>query len=146
MLFLRTEAKLLGIPLGHYIVPYYPGDADFNVDSFTDTASNLIRMTSFLVPESAMWKVYRKRQRTSSINGRMMRQSKKVLMDINWASGYLAGRKLLESSEDYLEIFWVSLLGEKELVGLKLDKDNVPSIGAGSDGLFRKQEGIYNFS
>lgn len=25
MLFLRTEAKLLGIPLGHKIVPYYPG-------------------------------------------------------------------------------------------------------------------------
>lgn len=37
MLFLRTEAKLLGIPLGHKIVPYYPGDADFNVTSILDT-------------------------------------------------------------------------------------------------------------
>ena len=37
MLFLRTEAKLLGIPLGHKIVPYYPGDADFNMNSFLDT-------------------------------------------------------------------------------------------------------------
>ena len=39
MLFLRTEAGLLIKRI--HIVPYYPGDADFNMDSFLDTGYQL---------------------------------------------------------------------------------------------------------
>lgn len=37
MLFLRTQFKLLGIPLSHKLIPYYPGDADFNLSNIDET-------------------------------------------------------------------------------------------------------------
>lgn len=37
MLFLRTKFKILGIPVSDKLIPYYPGDADFNVRNIDQT-------------------------------------------------------------------------------------------------------------
>lgn len=127
MLFLRTEAKLLGIPLGHKIVPYYPGDADFNVDSFTDTG---IQSHKDDIKEGTERFQYKWQNDEAK---------QKVLMDINWASDTLL-EEVVGIVGGLLGNILGELLGEKELVGFKLDKDNVPSIGADDGFLGTKKE------
>ena len=123
MLFLRTEAGLVIKRI--HIVPYYPGDADFNVMSFTDTG------------------IKGEDIETGSENFQYKQQSneekKKELMNIDWGSDTLLG-EIVGIVGGLLGGILGSLLGSQELVGLKLDEKNTPSIGASNGGLFGKAE------
>ena len=127
MLFLRTEAKFLGISLGAKIVPYYPGDADFNIGSFLDTG---IRSHKDDIKEGTERFQYKWQNDEAK---------RKVLMDINWASDTLL-EEVVGIVGGLLGNILGELLGERELVGFKLDKDNVPSIGADDGFLGTKKE------
>jgi len=118
MLFLRTEAGLVIKRI--HIVPYYPGDADFNVMSFTDTG------------------IKGEDIETGSENFQYKQQSneekKKELMNIDWGSDTLLG-EIVDIVGGLLGGILGSLLGSQELVGLKIDEKNTPSIGASDGGL-----------
>ena len=118
MLFLRTEAKLLGIPLGHKIVPYYPGDADFNMNSFLDTGID--------------YKDIKKGSENFQYKQQNDEAKKKELMNIDWGSDTLLG-EVVGIVGGLLGGILGELLGSKELVGLKVD-GSTPSIGADDGG------------
>ena len=130
MLFLRTEAKLLGIPLGHKIVPYYPGDADFNVDSFTDTG-----IKGEDIKEGTENFQY-KRQNDEA--------KKKELMNIDWGSDTLLG-EVVGIVGGLLGGLLGTLFGSQELVGLKIE-NNTPHIGADDGNIFGKEAEYTSFS
>lgn len=115
MLFLRTEAKLLGIPLGHKIVPYYPGDADFNVTSILDTGISYRDI-------KAGTEHFQYTQQADEAK-------KKELMNIDWGSDTLLG-EIVGIVGGLLSGLLGELLGSKELVGLKIDENHEPGIGA----------------
>ena len=118
MLFLRTEAKLLGIPLRHKIVPYYPGDADFNMNSFLDTGID--------------YKDIKKGSENFQYKQQNDEAKKKELMNIDWGSDTLLG-EVVGIVGGLLGGILGELLGSKELVGLKVD-GSTPSIGADDGG------------
>ena len=120
MLFLRTEAKLLGIPLGHKIVPYYPGDADLNVTSIKDTD-----IKNEEIEKGSEDFQYKKQSDEAKRN---------ELMNIDWGSDTLLG-EIVGIVGGLLGDILGELFGSQELVGLKIDENNTPSIGA-SDGIF----------
>ena len=130
MLFLRTEAKLLGIPLGHKIVPYYPGDADFNANSFLDTG---ISYTKDDIKEGSEAFQYKKQNDVAKRN---------ELMNIDWGSETLLG-DIVDIVGGLLGGILGSLLGSQELVGLKLDEKNTPSIGADDGSIIWGKEAEY---
>lgn len=117
MLFLRTEAGLVIKRI--HIVPYYPGDADFNVNSFMDTG---IKGEDI---ENGSENFQYKQQSNE--------EKKKELMNIDWGSDTLLG-EIVDIVGGLLGGILGGLLGDKELVGLKIDENNTPSIGA-SDGI-----------
>ena len=111
MLFLKTEAKLLLIPLGTKIVPYYPGDADLNLD--------LIEKTGIPyqdIQEGTQEFQYLKKN--------------KELMNVEWGSNTLLG-EVTDVVSGLLGGILGSLVGSQELVGLKIETDGTASIGAG---------------
>ena len=123
MLFLRTEAGLVIKRI--HIVPYYPGDADFNVMSFMDTG---IKGEDI---ENGSENFQYKQQSNE--------EKKKELMNIDWGSDNLLG-EIVDIVGGLLGGILGSLFGSQELVGLKLDEKNTPSIGASNGGLFGKAE------
>ena len=131
MLFLRTEAKLLGISLGHKIVPYYPGDADFNMNSFLDTG------------------IAYKDINEGSENFQYKQQNdeakKKELMNIDWGSDTLLG-EVVGIVGGLLDGILGELFGSPELVGLKIDENNAPSIGADGGSILGEEAEYTSFS
>lgn len=115
MLFLRAEFKLLLLPLGHKVVPYYPGDADFNMDSFLDTG-----ISGGDIEKGSEEFQYKKQSDAAK---------KKELMNIDWGSDTLLG-DVVDIVGGLLGNILGSLVGSQELVGMKVD-GNTPSIGAG---------------
>lgn len=117
MLFLRTEAGIIFKRI--HIVPYYPGDADFNMNSFLDTG------ISYQTGDIE----------TGSENFQYKYQSdeakKKELMNIDWGSDTLLG-DIVEIVGGLLGGILGKLFGSQELVGLTVDGNNTPSIGAGT--------------
>ena len=119
MLFLRTKIKILGlIPIYHSIIPYYPGDADFNMTSIAGTGIDHSEI------EKGAEEFQYKKQAGNE---------KDELMGIEWrADNLLAGVIDLvgELLKDILELAG----GSQELVGIKVSGDNKTSIG-GKDGI-----------
>ena len=115
MLFLRAEFKLIIVPLGHKVVPYYPGDADFNMNSFLDTG-----ITPNDIEKGSENFQYKQQNDETK---------KKELMNIDWGSDTLLG-EIVGIVGGLLGDILGSLVGSQELVGLKVD-GNTPSIGAG---------------
>ena len=117
MLFLRTEAGIIFKRI--HIVPYYPGDADFNMNSFLDTG------ISYQTGDIE----------TGSENFQYKYQSdeakKKELMNIDWGSDTLLG-DIVDIVGGLLGGILGKLFGSQELVGLTVDGNNTPSIGAGT--------------
>ena len=130
MLFLRTEVKLLGISLGHKIVPYYPGDADFNVNSFLDTG---ISYTKDDIKEGTESFQYKQQDDEAK---------KKELMNIDWGSDTLLG-EIVDIVGGLLGGILGALFGTPELVGLKLDENNTPFIGAYNGSIILGKEAEY---
>ena len=130
MLFLRTEVKLLGISLEHKIVPYYPGDADFNVNSFLDTG---ISYTKDDIKEGTESFQYKQQDDEAK---------KKELMNIDWGSDTLLG-EIVDIVGGLLGGILGALFGTPELVGLKLDEKNTPSIGADDGSIIWGKEAEY---
>lgn len=124
MLFLRTEAKFLGISLGHKIVPYYPGDADFNMNSFLDTGIDYQDI------EEGSENFQYKQQNDEA--------KKKELMNIDWGSDTLLD-EVVGIVGGLLGGILGELLGNKELVGLKVN-GSTPFIGADDEGWFSGAE------
>ena len=129
MLFLRTEAKLLGISLGVKIVPYYPGDADLNVKSISN-----IDISYDDIKEGTEEFQYIKNCENSNEPIDLMKANfdnpNDLLTGVVKVVGSLLGGILGE------------LFGKKEIVGLldnKLD-NNKPSIGSSDGGLLGKKE------
>lgn len=133
MLFLRTEARLLGIPLGHKIVPYYPGDADFNVNSFLDTGISYQKGDMKEGTEKFQYK------QQSDV------EKRKTLMNIDWGSDTLLG-EIVGIVGGLLGNILGTLFGSQELVGLKVDETNTPSIGADGGTLFGKKAEYTSFA
>ena len=129
MLFLRTEARFI-IPLGTKIVPYYPGDADFNVNSFLDTG---ISYTKDDIEEGTESFQYKQQNDEAK---------KKELMNIDWGSETLLG-DIVDIVGGLLGGILGSLLGSQELVGLKLDENNTPFIGAYNGNIILGKEAEY---
>lgn len=125
MLFLRTEAKLLGISLGHKIVPYYPGDADFNITSILDTGIS--------------YRDIKEGTENFQYTQQTDEAKKQELMNINWGSDTLLG-EIVGIVGGLLGGLLGELLGSQELVGLKIDENHNPSIGADDGGLFGSAE------
>lgn len=115
MLFLRTEAGLIVKRM--HIIPYYPGDADFNVNSFLDTGIDCSKGDIEAGTETFQYK-------QQSDEGK-----KKALMHIDWGSDTLLG-DVVGIVGGLLGDILGTLFGSQELVGLKVDKNNTPSIGA----------------
>ena len=128
MLFLRTEAKLLGIPLGHKIVPYYPGDADLNVTSIKDTD-----IKNEEIEKGSEDFQYKKQSDEAKRN---------ELMNIDWGSDTLLG-EIVGIVGGLLGDILGELFGSQELVGLKLDEKNAPSIGADDESIILGKEAEY---
>ncbi len=116
MLFLRTEAGILVKRI--HIVPYYPGDADFNMDSFFDAGISYQPGDIEKGSENFQYK-----QQTDDAK-------KKELMNIDWGSDTLLG-EIVETVGGLLGGLLGTLFGSQELVGLTVDRNNTPSIGAG---------------
>ena len=133
MLFLKTEAKLLFISLGHKIVPYYPGDADFNMDNFLDTGISYQKND---IEEGSENFQYKKQSDETK---------KKELMNIDWGSGTLLD-EVVGIVGGLLEDILGELFGSQELVGLKIDENNAPSIGADGGSIFGKEAEYTSFS
>ena len=119
MLFLRVTGPL---GFGTYIVPYYPGDADFNMTSFLDTG--ISHVEGDIKKDSENFQYKQQNNETK----------KKELMNIDWGSDTLLG-DVVDIVGGLLGGILDGLLGDKELVGLKIDENNTPSIGASSGGL-----------
>ena len=117
MLFLRTEAGLIFRKI--HIVPYYPGDADFNMDSFLDTG---IRYQSDDIEKGSENFQYKQQADETK---------KKELMNIDWGSDTLLG-EVVDIVGGLLGGLLGTLFGSQELVGLTVDGNNTPSIGAGN--------------
>ena len=122
MLFLRVTGPLGSFP---YIVPYYPGDSDFNVNSFLDAGIDYVKDDIKKGSENFQYK-----QQSDEAK-------KKELMNIDWGSDTLLG-DVVGIVGGLLGGILGGLLGEKELVGLKVE-GSTPSIGA-SDPLFGEKE------
>ena len=117
MLFLRTEAGLIFKKI--HIVPYYPGDADFNMDSFLDTGISYQPGDIETGSENFQYKYQSDEAK------------KKELMNIDWGSDTLLG-EVVDIVGGLLEGLLGTLFGSQELVGLTVDGNNTPSIGAGN--------------
>ena len=117
MLFLRTEAGLIFRKI--HIVPYYPGDADFNMDSFLDTGISYQSDDIETGSENFQYK-----QQDGEAK-------KKELMNIDWGSDTLLG-EVVDIVGGLLGGLLGTLFGSQELVGLTVDGNNTPSIGAGN--------------
>ena len=117
MLFLRTEAGIIFKRI--HIVPYYPGDADFNMDSFLDTG---ISYQSDDIEKGSENFQYKQQDDEAK---------KKELMNIDWGSDTLLG-EVVDIVGGLLEGLLGTLFGSQELVGLTVDGNNTPSIGAGN--------------
>ena len=117
-LFVRTEVKILGIPMGTKVIPYYPGDADLNVTSVANTGiqySDIERDTldfQYLKSEEA---------------------------DGLWNPDFDSD-SLLNAVEGVLNGILGWILGGAEIVGLKGENTATPSIGADDGGLVGKPE------
>ena len=122
MLFLRTEAGLILKKI--HIVPYYPGDADFNMNSFLDTG-----ISGNDIEKGSEEFQYKKQDDETK---------KKELMNIDWGSDTLLG-DIVEIVGGLLGGILGKLFGSQELVGLKVD-GSTPSIGADNGGLFGEAE------
>lgn len=114
MLFLRTQFKLLGIPLGNKLIPYYPGDADFNLRSMPETG----------IPYTDI------EDKTNGFQYVNQNPTPTKLMNPNWHDpdgllsavvGIVGG--LLHGVVDLL-------FGGQEIVGLK--DENTPQVSVGS--------------
>lgn len=126
MLFLRVTGPLGSNP---YIVPYYPGDADFNMNSFLDTGIDYW-------PDDI---------KKGSENFQYKQQSdeakKKELMNIDWGSKTLLG-EVVGIVGGLLGGILGGLFGDKELVGLKVE-GSTPSIGASDGSIILGKEAEY---
>ncbi len=129
MLFLRITELLGANP---HIVPYYPGDADFNVDSFFHTG---IQCAEGAIKPGAENFQYKKQTDEAK---------KKELMNIDWGSDTLLG-DIVGIVGGLLGGILGTLFGSQELVGLKVDSNNTPSIGASDGGLLRGKKEYTSF-
>lgn len=133
MLFLRTEARFLGISIGHKIVPYYPGDADFNVNSFLDTGISYMKDDIKEGTESFQYKQQNDEEK------------KKELMNIDWSSDTLLG-EIVDIVGGLLGGILGTLFGSRELVGLKIKENNTPFIGADDGNILGKEAEYTSFN
>lgn len=125
MLFLRTEAGLVFKRI--HIVPYYPGDADFNVGSVLDTGISYPNGDIEEGTENFQYK-----QQTDEAK-------KKELMNIDWGSDTLLG-EIVGIVGGLLGGLLGSLFGSQELVGFKVDENNKTSIGKDDGGWHKEAE------
>lgn len=125
MLFLRTEAGLVFKRI--HIVPYYPGDADFNVGSVLDTGISYPNGDIEEGTENFQYK-----QQTDEAK-------KKELMNIDWGSDTLLG-EIVGIVGGLLGGLLGSLFGSQELVGFKVDENNKTSIGKDDGGWNKEAE------
>lgn len=126
MLFLRTQIKILGIiqlPI-YSLIPYYPGDADLNITSISDTG-----IEHKDIEEKAKEFQYKKQEGNE----------KNELMGIKWGADNLIDG-IVSIVGDLLEGVVEIVFGtSKELVGIKVD-GNKTSIGAHDGGLLTESE------
>lgn len=130
MLFLRTEAKLLFLPLGYKIVPYYPGDADLNVTTIKDKGIQYEN-----IENGSEDFQYKKQNDVAKRN---------ELMNIDWGSDTLLG-EIVGIVGGLLGDILGELLGSQELVGLKIEEGKMPLITA-SDGFLGTNKEYTPFS
>lgn len=119
MLFLRTQAKFLGVPLTHKIVPYYPGDTDLNLTSIENQGIEYWDVKEG--SENFQYKFQNEIEKRSQ------------LMNIKWDSDTLLG-DIAEIVGGLLAGVLGTLFGEQELVGFKIKDDKTAEIGAGGIG------------
>ena len=121
MLFLRTEAGILFKRI--HIVPYYPGDADFNVDSVLETGITYEEGDIEAGTENFQYK-----QQSDETK-------KKELMNIDWGSDTLLG-DVVGIVGGLVENILGNILGlgSQELVGFKVDDNKNLSIGEDDGG------------
>ena len=122
MLFLRTQIKILGIiPLPVYrLIPYYPGDADLNIISISDTG-----IEHSDIEEKTNEFQYKKQEGNE----------KNELMGIKWEAD-----NLIDGVVDIVEGLLTGVVElvvgtSTDLVGIKVDENNKTSIGAEPGGL-----------
>lgn len=120
MLFLRTEVKFLLGLLGQkeVVIPYYPGDTDFNMTSMTGTG---IKHEDI-------------EKDTEDFQYKKEQDKKNQLMGIEWGNKNLL-EGIVSIVGDLLSGVFKILGGSKELVGIKVDENNKTSISA-HDGIF----------
>lgn len=132
MLFVRTEVKIVGGLLGSKstIVPYYPGDADFNVTSFADTG-----IANSDIEDEALDFQYFNQDTVPTELWNPDFDDKGLLSSVVSILGdVLSGILSIVASAD------------SEIVGLKGDNTDSPSIGASSGGLFGNDRAYMSFT
>ena len=119
MLFLRTEVKFLLGLLGQkeVVIPYYPGDTDFNMTSMIGTG---IKHEDI-------------EKDTEDFQYKKEQDKKNQLMGIEWGNKNLL-EGIVSIVGDLLAGVFKILGGSKELVGIKVDENNKTSISA-HDGI-----------
>ncbi len=115
MLFLRTEARLLLVPLGSKIVPYYPGDADFNLRDIRETDVSYQDI----------------KEQTEGFQYFGQKPEKcKDLMNVDWGDPKGLLSAVVGIVGNLLGEILGELLGKQEIVGLKDENTDHPSIGS----------------
>ena len=124
MLFLRTEIKILGIPLGSSLIPYYPGDADFNLTNIDETG---IKYTDIDDKTKAFQYMVQDSKPENLLNPDFGDDSDLLGQVVGIVGSVLQG---------VIEL----VAGEKEIVGLKDEGTSNVSIGAADGNLFSSRE------
>ncbi|MCF2569042.1 MucBP domain-containing protein [Mediterraneibacter glycyrrhizinilyticus] len=123
MLFLRTEIKILGIPMGSSLIPYYPGDADFNLTNVDETG---IKYSDIDAKTKAFQYMDQDSKPENLLNP-----------DFGDDSDLLG--EVVGIVESVLQGVIELVAGEREIVGLKDEGTSNVSIGA-DDGLLSPRE------
>lgn len=125
MLFLRTEVGLL--VKKKTIIPYYPGDADFNLTNISDTGILLGDVDD----------------KSTDFQYKTQADKMNELMSIEWSSKNLIDG-IFDTIGGLLEDLGAVLGASKQLVGFKVDENNNVSISA-AESLFGNPEGYTSF-
>lgn len=124
MLFLRAEIKILGLSLGSSLIPYYPGDADFNLTNIDETG---IKYSDIDDKTKAFQYMNQDSKPENLLNPDFGDDSDLLGQVVGIVGSVLQG---------VIEL----VAGEKEIVGLKDEGTSNVSIGAADDGLLSSRE------
>lgn len=132
MLFVRTEVKIVGGLLGSKstIIPYYPGDADFNVTSLADTGIAY----SDIEDEALEFQYFNQDTVPTELWNPDFDDKGLLSSVVSILGDVLSGILSIVASAD------------SEIVGLKGDNTDSPSIGSSSGGLFGKDRAYMPFT